>query len=182
MSVTCDHCDREATVHEVLVKDGQRIERHLCEVHAEAQGLFGKHIFSGAAQIVQDMVLTKSGQTPGNKTKDLCEGCGMSFDLFRKHGLLGCPACYDAFAEQLKKMLVRAHEGGEFHTGKSPGAVGEAGKRRALILSLQRELAIAVERESYERAAEIRDQIDQLEKGDHAEASTDTPSDSEGAP
>jgi protein-arginine kinase activator protein McsA len=49
-----------------------------------------------------------------------CPRCGLTFGQFRQSGLMGCPACYDAFEGPLGPLLQRAHEGGTHHSGKIP--------------------------------------------------------------
>jgi len=44
----CDRCNAEATVHEVMIRQGQHAERHLCERCAAKLGLFGKRNPSAA--------------------------------------------------------------------------------------------------------------------------------------
>ena len=35
----CDQCGQEATVHELRVVNGKKVERHLCEACARKQGI-----------------------------------------------------------------------------------------------------------------------------------------------
>jgi len=50
----------------------------------------------------------------------VCPNCGMTFNVFKHKGLLGCETCYHAFERVLTPLLSRAHEGGTHHTGKCP--------------------------------------------------------------
>jgi len=165
MGVKCDLCENEATVHEVVVRNGEKTERHLCEEHAQEMGVIeGGHGHTGVAGVVQSMVLTKSGaareRSAGDKS---CPSCGMTFAEFRKEGLLGCPACYDAFEQRLGSLLERAHEGGSHHCGKIPKRAGSSLERQQHLTTLRQSLQRAIEHEQYEDAARLRDEIASLE-------------------
>jgi len=65
-------------------------------------------------------------------------------------------------------MIERAQNGANHHTGKAltpvaPKKVDAVKLRQAELNRLRKELARAVEDESYERAAQLRDQIRSLE-------------------
>ncbi|MEM8836377.1 MAG: UvrB/UvrC motif-containing protein [Planctomycetota bacterium] len=159
----CEICGEPATVHEVVVKNGKRQERHLCEKHAAELGLLGSGSHTSAMQAlgaVLDPMLSKSKpQAPSG-----CPGCGMSFADFRQHGVLGCPSCYSAFEDELGSLIERAHEGATCHVGKVPKRAAGLESRLKKIESLRKELQGAVMSEDYERAASIRDRLSSLEK------------------
>ena len=73
-----------------------------------------------------------------------------------------CAECYQAFQFQLRPLLRRIH-GDTRHKGKSPARDGEGVSRSRQMQRLYDELQRAVEREEFERAAEIRDEIKQIE-------------------
>lgn len=173
MGTKCDLCDREATVHEVIVKNGVPHERHLCEFHAAQLGIItSSSTDSGSVE--------SESKSPGASKSDeghmkqrpvqelKCQSCGTSFSKFRKIGLLGCPDCYTTFQDRLSPLLKRAHEGADHHTGKVPDRAGTSEQKRAQLLQLRKQLADALDVEAYERAADIRDQIAKLEQGPRA--------------
>jgi protein arginine kinase activator len=83
-----------------------------------------------------------------------CPVCGLRGKDYRKRALLGCPACYEAFADELKPYLQAMQKGGR-HTGKAP-----AGARLdAELEGLQAALNRAVEVQDFEEAAALRDRI-----------------------
>lgn len=160
----CDICGQPATVHEVVVKNGKRQERHLCEKHAAELGLLGGGAQASAMQalgVPLDPMLTKV-KAPAKPSG--CPGCGMSFGDFRQHGVLGCPLCYDTFEDELGALIERAHEGATCHVGKVPKRAAGLESRLKKIESLRKELQGAVISEDYERAASIRDRLSSLEK------------------
>lgn len=104
-----------------------------------------------------------------------CPTCGMTFEEFKQHERLGCPACYESMESRLLPIIERAQEGASQHVGKSPrrsndqAETGPAGSLAALVLeraqradALRKLLDEAVRAEQYERAAKIRDEIRKL--------------------
>ncbi|MBX3317508.1 MAG: UvrB/UvrC motif-containing protein [Phycisphaeraceae bacterium] len=157
----CQCGEREATIHEVVIKAGRKVERHLCEVCARQAGM---DVGTPATPVVAKVTVVQ-GPT--------CDACGTSISEFRHTGLLGCPACYRRFETQLTPLLERAHEGGTHHVGKVPlrllqsmsgtpageSLLGDAVERAARLGLLRQQLEEAVHAEQYERAAMIRDEI-----------------------
>jgi len=93
-----------------------------------------------------------------------CEKCGMTIEEFQKTGKLGCSNCYTTFDEKLSP-LIRRLQGSVEHNGKVPGRLSNNMSVTKEITKLKELLNRAVEREEYEKAAEIRDQIKSLEVG-----------------
>jgi protein arginine kinase activator len=91
-----------------------------------------------------------------------CPHCGITFREFRQKGRLGCPQDYDFFATELEPLLYSIH-GRKDHSGKRPRAGARSGQQHSELLRLKREMQVAVEREDYESAARLRDQIRNLE-------------------
>ena len=91
-----------------------------------------------------------------------CPRCGLLYSAFRETGRLGCAECYTAFQFQLRPLLRRIH-GDTRHRGKVPARDGEGAVRSRQIQRLHDELQRAVEREEFEHAAAIRDEIKRLE-------------------
>ena len=89
----------------------------------------------------------------------VCSSCGQTFAEFQKVGLLGCPACYAAFKQELGRVFKRLH-GATAHTA-DPKPVVEV-EPVDTFDGLQKQLADAVLREDYESAGQIRDRIQKL--------------------
>lgn len=161
MKRKCDKCDRPATMHLTDIVDGNKIERHLCEVCAANEGItVTAHV--PIQQLLEEFV------THSQKARQLgelvCDQCHTSFLEFRQSGLLGCPHDYEVFAEALTPLLARAHEGGSQHVGKVPSRAGGDQQLQVRLLRLRSALGEAVQREDYRQAARIRDQIKELEE------------------
>jgi protein arginine kinase activator len=162
----CDNCNKAATVHLTEIKNGKKLEKHLCEqCAAQNEGLPVKS-HTPINELLTNFVMAHSGIQ--KETGTTCENCGITWAEFRQSGLLGCESDYALFERDLTPLLQRAHEGATHHIGKVPARRGGSGvpAKRAVDLSkLRKELARAVEAEDYERAAKLRDQIRTAEGG-----------------
>src|ERR1041385_3515116 len=161
----CDNCNKPATVHLTEIKNGKKIEKHLCEqCAAQNEGLPVKGN-TPINELLTNFVMAHSGLQ-----KDVgitCQHCGISWAEFRQSGLFGCENDYQLFEKDLTPLLQRAHEGATHHVGKVPSRRGGSGvpaKKRMDTGKLRKELQRAVESEDYERAAKLRDQIRQAEE------------------
>ena len=176
----CDRCEREATIHEVLIKGGAKVEKHLCEQCAPLEGIAVPPVIQ-VTPAVHSVPTAEPVLQPVRETSRptlTCPECGMTFAQFRQGGLLGCAACYSAFEERLGPMLERAQEGASHHVGKyprrlfsRPRGAGQPDAERTLreerarrVADLRRLLEQAVHAENYERAARIRDEIRMLDE------------------
>ncbi|HPZ44411.1 MAG TPA: UvrB/UvrC motif-containing protein [Bacillota bacterium] len=166
----CDRCgQRQATVHLTEITNGYKKETHLCQFCAneiQPQG-FGfppqlnlHHFLAGLLN--HELGGVGFGQQPATGG-DKCTSCGMSEGQIMKHGLLGCGHCYTHFEEKLQPLLRRIH-GNTRHTGKVPGRTGGRARLVKEIEKLKSQLKEAVSREEFERAAQLRDAIRDLEK------------------
>jgi protein arginine kinase activator len=164
----CDSCNKPATVHLTEIKNGKKIEKHLCEqCAAQSEGLSTKSHMP-INELLTNFVMAHSGLQNKQQEGLVCEQCGVTWSDFRQSGLLGCEHDYTTFEKEMTPLLQRAHEGAAHHVGKVPTRRGGSGvpvKKTADLTKLRKELARAVETEDYERAAKLRDQIRQAEGG-----------------
>ncbi len=162
----CQLCGkRPATIHYTELSAGSTSESHICQECAEAKGLFkpsgGKPKFS-----VSDFLSGMSAASGGSDTATeslRCARCGETYAEFRECGRLGCDECYAAFADLLRPLIRRVH-GSTHHAGKRPaGNPAPDGGRVVELIRLREELRRALEREDFERCAELRDRIQKAE-------------------
>ena len=164
MNFVCQLCKQsKATVHITDTIPDKR-ERHLCEECAEKEGVIIKQQFHTTNAVLQEFIKHKAGL--GEADDHACPKCGITFREFRLKGQLGCPHDYEAFRQLLAPLIERAHEGATHHVGKVPTTADSTTHKQTGLLKLRRELEEAVEQENYERAANLRDQISQLESSD----------------
>lgn len=177
-------CPKKKTVHLTEIIDGKMTEMHLCDdcpklkkVHMDQQfGLAG--MLADFADFGEESVEKKS------RTELYCDHCGLEYEEFRKAGRLGCAHCYAHFAKPMSVLLKNIH-GSNTHRGKAPAVIhtykakdiiekqhrGDDGSKQTpkpskeeLIRGLKQQLEQAVERQDFEQAALLRDQIQDLEK------------------
>lgn len=160
----CDICHKtEATVHYTEIVHNQMIKMDLCESCAKAKGVGVQSPFS-----ISDLLsgLTEIDENVQTYEDPVCPCCGLSFSAFRKSGRLGCSECYAAFATQLQSLIKTIHKNTQ-HKGKrfrTAGADQETTVSvEGQITELKKQLEQAIENEEYERAADLRDQIRELE-------------------
>jgi protein arginine kinase activator len=88
----------------------------------------------------------------------------MTFEEFQRSGKVGCNNCYDVLEDNLNP-LIRRLQGSIEHNGKVPARLSKSISISREISRLKELLLKAVEKEEYEKAAEIRDKIKSLEVG-----------------
>lgn len=156
--MTCQQCDAEATFHLTQNVGGQSRELHLCTGCAVKRGLIAGPALKDLQLdvVVESLLASQLDDSAGALARSACSCCGIRFMQFRAEGKLGCPNDYDVFAAGLEPLLRRYH-GASRHVGKRLRK-GSAGDARAL-LKLRRRLRTAVDREDFESAARLRDQI-----------------------
>ncbi len=168
----CERCNKPATVHLTEISNGKRTEVHMCDACAQEAG-YVQQSHTPINELLNQF-LKSHAQTVDTQTAR-CPECGMTWQEFKDTGLLGCIKDYELFESHLQGIVERAQQGATHHTGKLPHTLDPQGKRKedpvklrqAELAKLRKDLARAVEDESYEVAAKIRDQIKTMESGGH---------------
>ncbi len=165
----CDECGkREATVHFEQVVNGRKTVTNLCQECAQKKGIMNVflqpsfNISSLLSALLGSQIKSAPALGPGVE-ETRCPVCGMTYRDFARAGMLGCSRCYKTFEDRLEPLLRRIH-GSDRHVGKAPVKAGGSAKLRREVEELKRELAQAVSKEAYEKAAELRDKIKQVEQ------------------
>lgn len=102
-------------------------------------------------------------QMEGSSTGKVCPRCGATFSEFKRTSLVGCPVCYRFFRDQLIPSIRKVQFTLQ-HEGKFPASTSEESRSRRRISLLRQDLSEAVLTEDFERAAELRDEINELVK------------------
>lgn len=161
--MVCQNCGAtDAVVHLTQIVNDEMSTHHLCEKCAGEKGF---DVGPSASDLPAMDVLAQmaADQPVGRAAEGACSFCGLGYQEFKKTGRLGCPHCYETFNEALPPLLKRIH-GSDRHVGKvylPPDPTVSEMERR--LDGLRRKLERAIESEDFERAAEIRDQIRDLE-------------------
>jgi protein arginine kinase activator len=161
----CENCrQRIASVHFTQIINNKKVEMHLCKQCAKEKGQFN----FGPSIDMSDFFkgLMSVGYSPGYITDEprvsACKKCGMTYEDFQKTGKLGCDNCYAMYRDSLIPLLKRLHGSVEHH-GKYPGKVLKNLQDTVKLEKLKELLAKAIEKEEYEKAAELRDKIKSME-------------------
>ena len=181
----CSYCGKREV--EVLIKQVVNQEVHdlkLCRECAEEMGFISPDIpsitisFSLNEADLQKQKKMMRLQKKNAEIHDalVCSSCGMEYKEFRQNGILGCPTCYESFRFSLGAYLQRV-QGAESHWGgmsdmfsdikvlkDEQGAVStiSCDEKQTGIKRLELDIADAVLKEDYERAAELRDTLKRL--------------------
>ncbi|WP_277679392.1 UvrB/UvrC motif-containing protein [Gracilibacillus dipsosauri] len=168
----CQECQQNpATLHFAQVINGEKKEIHVCHQCAKEKGYvppedesYSLHnLLSGLFQFDSDAFHTSSPHH--SMEQDLqCEKCGMTYQEFTRIGKFGCATCYETFSSHLNPIFRRVHSGNTTHDGKVPKRVGADIYERKQLRNLKWKLQQLIADEAFEEAANIRDQIRQLEK------------------
>ena len=162
----CQHCDKPATFHitELTEEDSPHV-LHLCEDHARvylAQGSESTPATALANMLAKQLKIDQAADRTPAADQKVCPVCGITFSQFRNSGRLGCAYDYVCFRDELEPLLVNIH-GAITHRGKRPSrAVGSNDHQHELI-QMRREMSEAIEKEDYEKAGKLRDEIKLLE-------------------
>ena len=99
--------------------------------------------------------ISKAGELHSEKS---CPRCNSTYADILKEGKVGCPECYTVFSQELSRMIRSIH-GTTTHTGAVPARQRAIQERREQIKRLRNEMQEAIEKEDFETAARLRDEI-----------------------
>lgn len=166
----CDKCKkREATTHLTRIVNGYKEEYHLCSECAAGSSEYNSikgNVNLGLGSFLTGM-FKQQGAIDGDP--DVCPTCNMPYSEFLQKGKLGCGECYLTFKNRIKKPLKQIH--GTFeHIGKAPKRGGDSIMLDKKISKLEAEMYTAVQKQDFEAAAKLRDEINDLKSGTDKEA------------
>ncbi len=163
----CAKCSAPATVFLSLVVGEQTTSTAFCAKCAPA-GLLTAPLPATLAG------LKLAVPVPAGRGR--CPSCGFRWADFDRTQRLGCAQCYISHPRETDALIARAQPGLQ-HVGRRPPAPGstplqttllpeleaarprKAPAKELTLEQLQSDLKAAVEREDYEKAARLRDQI-----------------------
>jgi len=158
----CDVCKSQtATVYLTQIVDGNMKKVNLCEACSKEKGVSDPTGFALADLLLG---LGESQQVEQAPAVEHCPVCGFTQADFKKTGRLGCSECYETFGEGLGALIKAMHKGTQ-HSGKVPARLYRNMARTDRLNELRKHLEEAVSKEDYEAAANLRDEIRQLEDG-----------------
>ncbi len=169
----CHKAEAETAIRNVVAGEAQ--ELFVCQTCARKAG---RHDASSEPQMsaphggtdgmpagpLMGMILDAAFEIVGRAislSEPACPVCGILRDEYRKRSRLGCPACYTAFAKELDTAVFELHRAAQ-HVGKTPVTARAAWQRQ----QLENALSDAVQKQRYEEAIALRDQLKKLETPD----------------
>ncbi len=160
----CERCQKnEATVFYRENINGKETKAHLCSKCAQEKekenGAVWQDFFGGNLLGSVFAPINRRSEAPTESEK--CSLCGSTFAFIQKNGKVGCSKCYESFASYLEPTLKRLH-GTAAHRGRVPHKYMEKLSAKREAEQLEAELKSAVEREEYEKAAELRDKLREI--------------------
>ncbi len=149
------------------IVNGQVSDLALCESCARAKGLFDPQSLTFAEKffpeefkakvdkLVRELAEGKRDEKPSTQKTDVltkCPVCDFPLETYRKTGRLGCPDCYTIFSRELDGLTTPESK-------EPPTDTSEPAPDRS---TLEKRLQDAINREDYELAARLRDQLKSL--------------------
>jgi protein arginine kinase activator len=159
----CEICgERQAVIHIQQVIGKERIDLHLCENCATERGISSSEdrIELSISSLVNGLVDVR--KVKGLKRK-VCSKCQSTWELIGKREKMGCVECYNTFSKEVRFLLEKMGARGT-HRGKLPQRLLTYKTYLVDVLKLKEGLKEALKREDYEKAARLRDRIDELEQ------------------
>lgn len=156
--------EKPATVHLTQIVGDKMQKLDLCEDCAKAKGINDPTSFA-MADLMLGLGASQELDPSAGAVEIKCPRCGFSQADFKKSGRLGCPECYQTFAEGLAGLLKTMHKGTR-HLGKAPAALRQSRDQAERLKSLQKKLTKAIDTENFEQAAQLRDEIKALDGGE----------------
>lgn len=184
----CDFCDNKAKVFFTQVVNGTMKKVALCDACAEERGVTDPESLLMSEQLLAPPTPDEVDLPPPETLQEImgqaakvgaevpnalptfavtgaerCPSCDFTLETYQKVGRLGCPDCYQTYRGLLSKRLGKIHRG-HVHKGRVPKGMVEQERLKSLLKDLAEKLEAAIEQEDYEAAADLRDQISQIEK------------------
>lgn len=167
----CQHCKKnEATTVVKTMINGEYAEYRLC--HECAHELGYDSMFPDFTSDFGGLLSSFfSNALPAISGAAHCNTCGSTLNDIKRTGKVGCADCYDTFFSELMPTIRNIH-GNTEHKGKRPNVIeytvnedkkDQTESAEDKIAALRAELKKAIENENFERAAQLRDEIKELE-------------------
>lgn len=187
----CERCRiREANIKYTEIINGVKNEHNLCSQCAKEMDFTGySAIFDGEFPLGKLLsgllgIDDEEDEQEDKMSQVVCPTCGTSYEEFVNNSRFGCMDCYSVF-DLLMSDNIKKLQGGDAHVGKQPrfqkihpvsqilGGEEERPETKSVkeqIEILKARLAGAISNEEYELAAQYRDQIKELQKGENEHA------------
>lgn len=161
----CQKCEKPATFHITELTDDQVSALHYCadcaELYLKPPEDEGDISLEVGTALTKQYKIGQTAEELSQLDQKKCPVCETTFYDFRQSGRLGCPYDYEFFAEELQPLITNIH-GDTEHRGKKLFQQDDMAGVQIEVIRLRREMKDAIDREDYEMASQIRDQIRKL--------------------
>lgn len=161
----CQSCSKNiATTHIQTVINGELTEYVLCSECAQKLGYLNPfESFDGSFENFLGSFLGNNLQRDYLPDTTRCEKCGSSFEDIVSSGKVGCENCYKIFYEKMIPSIERMH-GNTKHVGKVSLSAGNKAKYTSEIEKKKLLLKEAIDKQEFEQAAKLRDEIKKMKE------------------
>lgn len=162
----CQNCgENAANLWVTKITEGQISKQHLCEeCFRKLSGYSLPFTIALPMNIMNPFLSLTDNLKPVKTAKfHVCKSCSTSWSDFLQSGSLGCPQCYQSFQKYLKPIIEDIHSSLTYK-GKVPKRLPDEVRIQASLQQLKQKLFKSIDKENYEEAALIRDQIKELKK------------------
>ena len=153
----CEKCGvNPAAVTFTKVINGKKTITKLCGACAQENNIYPSFSMDmGFSNLFSSFF----NENATSESDEACPLCATTRSQFLSSGKPGCPKCYTVFQSSMQPLLQKIHST-TVHTGKISGTTPPSCNK---LDSLKAQLKEAIEKEEYEKAAHIRDEIRELE-------------------
>jgi protein arginine kinase activator len=168
INVVCQVCQqRPASVHITEPRDDQSADVvHICHHCLLQHQIDLDQDFAPIRDLLGDSLQDQDTATvtPPVSSGQACPACGMTTEEFNENRHFGCAHDPDHFGEEVIDLLERLH-GSSHHVGRTPNRPGTSHTERAIHRRVlyEKQLEQAIAEEDYERAAQLRDRLRELD-------------------
>ncbi|NQU44415.1 UvrB/UvrC motif-containing protein [bacterium] len=184
----CMKCEKPATHKITKIVKGQVFDFLFCDDHAESFSSFAKRPQANLVELLHQIL--KQQERMAVDEGPNCPNCGLTYDAYRKTLLLGCSECYQAFGDLIVNDLRKIHGAVSHYPEREAAALPETAHAQSParpssfqedefpssqldtdilpeeLLTIERmkaQMSAAIEREDFEKAAQLRDAVKRLE-------------------
>ena len=155
----CNYCDKPATIFLTQFINKKLKKICLCESCSTNKDIIEKEELTEILQ--QSPIEPSLSEGLPEPLSELTCHCGFTVNDLTQTGRLGCPACYEVFGSILEDRISSMHRGDK-HSGKEIAIPLDLTSLMKKKKKLSDALDSAINNEEFEKAAQLRDEMNSL--------------------